>query len=292
MTPQLSVIIPSFEADRALLEKLVASLVAQRFTDFEVVLVDDGSTDTSAYEVLSDARFRVIYQEQNQGPAAARNRGAREAQASKLFFTDTDCELAPESLAAVVTALEEDDIVVGNTKTRVTTRTGKAIALLGFPGGGSLGFDRVWRVDEEGYARSFSSCNLGMRRQVFEALGGFDESFPLAGGEDTVLAAKACAEGRLIRYVPEGLVYHIEKNSLRSFLRWQLIRGRGNWHIKRRVPSVSGYLRLRIWTFSNSLKAAGLCYALPVLGLIGLSVLLQLLGMMLEGRRMKKDQLS
>lgn len=292
MKPQLSVIIPSFEPDTGLLQKLHDSLCAQELSDFEIVIVDDGSSDMSAYEVFTDDRVRILRQEQNQGPAAARNRGAREAQASKLFFTDTDCELAPQTLSAAVAALEEEEIVSGNTHTRVRTALGKAIALLGFPGGGILGFDKVWRVDEAGYTRSFSSCNLAMTREAFEALGGFDETFPLAGGEDTVLAAKAISQGYKIRYVPEMLVYHIEKSSLSSFIRWQLVRGRGNWHIKRRVPSVGGYLRLRVWTFSNSLKKAGIFYAVPVLLLIGLSVLLQLLGMALEKRRMKKEASS
>ena len=52
---------------------------------------------------------------------------------------------------------------------------------------------------------------------------------------------------------------------------------------------MGGYLRLRVWTFSNSLKAAGILYAVPVLLLIVISVVLQVTGMILEKRRMKKD---
>ncbi|NLN92663.1 MAG: glycosyltransferase [Candidatus Hydrogenedens sp.] len=292
MKPQLSVIIPSFEPDRLLLQKLHDSLCAQEFRDFEIVIADDGSSDMSVYDVFTDERTRILRQEKNQGPAVARNRGALEALASKLFFTDTDCELAPQTLSKVVEVLEQEEIVTGNTHTRVKSALGRAIALLGFPGGGILGFDKVWRVDPAGYARSFSSCNLAMSRKAFDALGGFDETFPLAGGEDTVLAARAVSEGYAIRYVPEVLVYHIEKSSLISFMRWQLVRGRGNWHIKRRVPSVSGYLRLRVWTFTNSMRKAGILYGLPVFVLICLSVLLQLVGMLRESRRMKKEEAS
>ncbi|HQB02617.1 MAG TPA: glycosyltransferase [Candidatus Hydrogenedentes bacterium] len=289
MKPRLSVVVPSYLPDPVLLRKLYDSLQAQDFTDFELLIVDDGSPDLSAYDFPEDARARLIRQEKNAGPAAARNRGAAEARSDHLFFTDTDCELAGGTLAAASAALQKDDIFSGNTRTAVKTRIGRAIALLGFPGGGILGFDRVWRVDKDGYTRSFSSCNLAVTRERFFALGGFDESFPLPGGEDTVLAAQACAAGFRIRYVPEMLVYHVEKSTLGSFFRWQLIRGRGNWHIKKRLPSVGGYLRLRVWTFSNSLKAAGILYAVPVLLLIVISVVLQVTGMIIEKRRMKKD---
>ncbi len=143
-------------------------------------------------------------------------------------------------------------------------------------------------MDEDGYTNSFSSCNLAFRKTVFEALGGFDETFPVAGGEDTVLAWKATQTGCRIRYVPEMQVYHIEKSTLGDFIRWQITRGRGNYHIKQQVGRVGGYLRLRMWTFKNSLRAAGFRYALPVLGLILLSVYYQVKGMCLETRDARK----
>lgn len=287
MIPGVTVVIPSYNPDPALLRALYDSLLRQTFTEFEVVLIDDASSDPSAYACVQDKRFRILYQSCNRGPAVCRNRGAREAESDYLFFTDTDCTLDPDTLSHVVNRLHGGAILMGNTVTRVRTPFGKAVALLGFPGGGILGFDKVWRVDEEGYTNSFSSCALAFRKVVFEALGGFDETFPVAGGEDTVLARQAVLAGCRIRYVPEVRVWHIEKSELRGFLRWQITRGRGNYHIKRRVDKVGGYLRLRLWTFKNSLLAAGPLYALPVGVLILLSVMFQLAGMLLEKHRVK-----
>ena len=259
------------------------SLIAQTLADFEVVVVDDAS-DRADYALLTDPRFRILRRDRRSGPAACRNAGAAAASSDRLFFTDTDCALVPETLETVARTLETEGACTGNTVTRVHTAFGKAVALLGFPGGGCIGFDRVWRVDTGGYARSFSSCNLGMRREVFEKAGLFDVSFPVPGGEDTVLARYMVDHGMKIRYVPGQVVYHVEKSDLGAFVRWQITRGRGNYHIKRRVPHVGGYLRLRVWTFSNSLRAAGPLYAVPVLALIVASVVLQTWGFWLESR--------
>lgn len=281
---RISVIVPSFNPPRTHLAALYASLRAQTHADFECLLIDDGSTDTSAYVLLEDSRFRVICREKNAGPAVCRNAGAALAAHELIFFTDTDCELHPECLARAVANLQRDEISCGDTVTKTETIFGRAVALLGFPGGGAIGFHNVWRVDAEGYTRSFSSCNLAFRKDTFEKLGRFNETFPVAGGEDTVLARHAVDTGHRIRYDRNMIVYHVERTGLRSFLRWQWTRGRGNYYIKKHVPEVGGYLRLRLWTFANSFRAAGPLYAPLVFILLVLSVTWQVLGMRAEAR--------
>lgn len=280
----ISVIVPSYNPPREHLAVLYASLCAQTVGDFECILVDDGSSDTSAYALLEDPRFRILRREKNAGPAQCRNAGATEARHDWLFFTDNDCELHPECLAHAQALLAHDEIGVGDTVTKTKSICGKAVALLGFPGGGAIGFHNVWRVDDAGYTRSFSTCNLAFRKGTFEALGRFNETFPVAGGEDTVLARHASDTGHRIRYDRGMIVYHVERSGLRSFLRWQWTRGRGNYYIRRHVPEVGGYLRLRLWTFANSFRAAGPLYAPLVFVLLVLSVSFQLLGMRAEAR--------
>lgn len=282
MPAPISVIVPSYRPPREHLASLYASLLAQEHADFECVIVDDGSGDRSAYGLLTDPRFRVVFRDNNAGPAVCRNAGAAEARHTRIFFTDTDCELHPHCLLHAVENLRRDEIVAGDTVTKTTTVFGRAVALLGFPGGGAIGFHNVWRVDPQGYTRSFSSCNVAFRTEVFEALGRFNETFPVAGGEDTVLARHAVETGRRIRYDRGMIVYHVERAGLRSFLRWQFTRGRGNHYIQRHVPEVGGYLRLRLWTFANSFRHGGLLYAPLVFVLLVLSVALQLAGMRAE----------
>lgn len=285
MVPRISAIVPSYNPNPLLFKRLYDSLLAQTLSEFEVWIVDDGSTTTDAYACITDDRFHVIYQHHNRGPASCRNRGARTAQSEFIFFTDTDCTLEEETLHYAREALKHYDIAVGDTITDAMTCFGKAVALMGFPGGGILGFDQVWRVDAEGFSSSFSSCNVAFRKCIFEQMGGFDESFPVAGGEDTVLARQMVNAGIRMRYVPQMRVHHIEKNKWADFVRWQITRGRGNYHIRRRVGKVGGYLRLRVWTLKNSLRAAGWIYCIPVIGLFALSVVFQLVGMFLESRK-------
>ncbi len=105
---RISVIIPVYNAAKGLVSCL-DSLIAQTHTDFEVLLVDDGSTDESPAicerYCADDTRFRLITQE-NAGPSAARNRGIAEAQGEYLAFMDSDDFLEPHALATFHEAAE------------------------------------------------------------------------------------------------------------------------------------------------------------------------------------------
>lgn len=282
-TVRITVVVPCLDASSPRLDGLCASLLGQTLQDFEVVLVADGSPP-SRLPPLPDERFRLVRTGERCGPASARNVGAAMGRANLLFFTDSDCELSPRALEAAVSALDGDELVAGNTVTVWRTGFGRAVALLGFPGGGLIGFDRVWRVDVSGHTDSVSGCNFAIRREIFEGLGGFDPSFPVAGGEDTVLGRLAVSRGYAIRYAAGQVVYHPARESIRSFVAWQITRGRGCFHIGRRLPRVRELLGLRLWSLKNSLLAAGLL-APAVLLLFTLLVVLQSIGYKLEQAR-------
>lgn len=96
---KISVVIPLYNKEKQIAHTL-QSVFKQTFQDFEVVVVDDGSTDGSVAEVekLSDSRIRLIHQK-NAGVAAARNRGIEEAKGDLIAFLDADDEWKPEYLA-------------------------------------------------------------------------------------------------------------------------------------------------------------------------------------------------
>ncbi len=101
--PAVSVVIPTY--NRApLLRRALDSVFGQTFRDFEVLVVDDGSTDDTAATVAGcgDVRVRYLRQAQNAGVAAARNRGLREARAELVAFLDSDDEWLPDKLALQV----------------------------------------------------------------------------------------------------------------------------------------------------------------------------------------------
>ncbi len=283
-SPKITVVIPSYKITQVQLKTLYESLLQQHLKQFEVVIVDDCSP-SARYDSLKDPRFRIIQTHCNSGPATARNLGAQSAESDFLFFTDSDCALAPETLQSAVTVLHKEHISVGNTITTAETSFGRIVGYLGFPGGGLLGFPNVWKVDAYGYTISFSSCNVAITKQAFETIGKFDTSFPVAGGEDTVFAKNALKNNYAIKYTPEQIVFHEERKSWSEFRRWQITRGRGNFHIKKKLGKVGSFFRLRLWSFSNSLKAAGLRYGLQVFLLILASAYFQARGYSIEKKR-------
>ncbi len=113
MTPTVSVIIPAYNQARYL-PLSVRSVLAQTWSDWEIVLVNDGSTDDTAAVAteFTDPRIRYIYQD-NQGLSAARNTGVRATLGQYLAFLDSDDEWEPEFLATCVRTLEAQPKLAG-----------------------------------------------------------------------------------------------------------------------------------------------------------------------------------
>ena len=162
--PAVSVVVPCFNGGR-FLDGLMASLARQTFRDFETVIVDDGSTDKETLRelaVLAD-RARVIRQDNN-GPSSARNRGIRAARADILFVLDCDDTIEPTFLAETVPRLREAPRDIG-----------MAFADVRLVGGETGTARRYFNRFDLLFTNTMSS-GLVMRRQAFEAVGGYDET--------------------------------------------------------------------------------------------------------------------
>lgn len=107
----ISVIIPLYNKETTI-ERTVKSVLLQTYQDFELLIVDDGSTDRSMTIVQSfdDGRIWVASQE-NRGPGAARNTGVRYAKTDWIVFLDADDELLPDALAHFVTLREVNSTI-------------------------------------------------------------------------------------------------------------------------------------------------------------------------------------
>lgn len=129
--PKISVVIPIYNVEKYLPE-CIDSVLAQDFQDYEVILVNDGSTDGSlaiAQQYEKDhAHIRLISQE-NKGLGGARNTGIKHAQGEYILFMDSDDRLAPDTLSATAAAAqrEESDIVIFDFE--YVDETGRALSI-------------------------------------------------------------------------------------------------------------------------------------------------------------------
>ena len=174
----MSVVVPTYDRERVL-PRALDSALAQTYEDFEVLVVDDGSTDGTAGLVAEyaarDGRVRYLRQPQNAGVSAARNRGIREARGEFVAFLDSDDEWAPTKLERQVERFREAASEVGLVYCGVETV---------YEDGGGWTFRPKHRGDVHRALLQKNVVHTGsgvvIRRSVTERAGLFDEGIPAA----------------------------------------------------------------------------------------------------------------
>ncbi len=191
-----SVIVPARNA-ASTLGATLAALAAQRTTaEFEVIVVDDGSTDDTAAIAESSPLAVRLVRSGGVGPGPARNAGVAVATGEALAFTDADCVPAPGWLEAGLEALAGADLVQG--------------AVHADPAAAAGPFDRtLWVVAETGL---YECASLFCRRELFDRVGGFEDWLgarlgkPLA--EDAWFGWRARRAGARTAFADAALVHH------------------------------------------------------------------------------------
>jgi len=195
-----------YEQARKLIEALESQTVPRE--RFELILADDGSTSDAIAALASpDGHIRVL-----PGPRAnayvARNRSVAAARGSIIASCDADCVPGPEWLEQGRAALERADVVAGVIRF-IKPKRPTIWALL----------DMSTFLDQERAVKSGYGLggNLFFRRELFEGVGGFDDSQPNQGDYDFV--RRCVAAGAKLTFAADAVVWHPTRNSGRSFLR-------------------------------------------------------------------------
>ena len=170
---------------------------------FEVIVVDDASTDNTVAAVRSSTvledRLRIIELNEPVGPAAARNRAAREARGGWLLFCDSDDEVHTSWVRAMCVALGACELVTGLLDESILND-----ASLRSPTRGPLIRPAIF--DGFGFLPFAMTANLGVTAELFSELGGFDENFRSAGGEDVDFCWRAQLNGVSLELSEEAIV--------------------------------------------------------------------------------------
>ncbi len=218
LLPKVSVVVCSYNGARTLTDCLRAICV-QDYPDYEVILIDDGSTDQTPAIAAQFPKVRYLHQS-NLGLSAARNTGARVALGRIVAYTDSDCVADDKWLHYLVTAMVDQEVdAIGGPNIPPTDDCMIARCVAASPGGPS----HVMLDDR--YAEHVPGCNMAFDRERLLALGGFDPQFRVAG--DDVDICWRFTDARLrIGYAPAALVWHHRRHTVRGYFRQQKGYGR------------------------------------------------------------------
>jgi GT2 family glycosyltransferase len=211
-TPRVSVVVCSYNGGRTL-DQCLRSLLALNYPNYEVIVVDDGSTDDTRAILARFPSVRAIHQA-NQGLSAARNVGLQAATGVIVAYTDADCFADPDWLTLLVHQLQ---------------RSGAAAV-----GGPNLSPDDGWLaacvaaapgqpthvLESDQVAEHIPGCNMAFRRETLLAIQGFDPQYRQAG-DDVDVCWRLQQAGFWITFAPGAFVWHHRRQTPRAYLRQQ-----------------------------------------------------------------------
>ncbi len=214
-----SVVIPAYNAEDTITSLIKACLNQSVRT--EVIVVDDGSTDSTA-DVVKKYPIKYVYQE-NAGPAKARNSGWSIASGDIICFTDSDCVPEKDWIRKIVSKYISDDVGgVGGSYD---------IANKGFLLAECIHEEIIQRhLNIPAEADYLGSFNVSYRRRVLEEVGGFNPSFKHASGEDNDLSYRIKKTGYKLIFDADIKVAHYHQTNLLKYLREQY--RHGYWRMK------------------------------------------------------------
>jgi len=213
--PRLSVVVCTRNGSRTLRECL-ESLKALNYPDYEVLVIDDGSTDATP-EIAKAFELVKYHRQEPAGLSLARNRGAELAMGSIVAYTDDDCIAHEDWLLHLSHAFTDESVIAAggpNIPPPPRNRIERVVAAA--PGAPA----HVLLSDTE--AEHLPGCNLAIRKEALNAIGGFTADFTTAGDDVDICWRLREHGGRgSLRFVPGAMVWHHRRFTIRAYLKQQ-----------------------------------------------------------------------
>jgi O-antigen biosynthesis protein len=211
--PKVSVVVCAYNADRTM-DQCLASLEVLNYPDYEVIVVNDGSTDRTL-EISQRYPYCKIISQPNKGLSVARNVGAEAATGEIVAYTDSDCVADPDWLTYLVGKMVASDLVAcGGPNFPPPENSLIPAAVAVSPGGPT----HVLVSDD--VAEHIAGCNMAFRRSVLLALGGFDPLYR-AAGDDVDICWRFQDAGYTIGFSPAAVVWHFRRNTVKAYINQQ-----------------------------------------------------------------------
>ncbi len=246
---RFSVVVPTHNR-YTLLRQCLRALHEQTYPPHEIIVVDDASTDETPDALPREfPNVRYVRLPTQQGPSVARNTGIRMAEGDVIAFTDDDCRVPPDWLAQLANAFlahpdaagvggyqeAPDDVLRTNIFAQVER----------------IKRSRRWKGREKTPQKGgfevpgFGTNNAAYRREVLLTIGGFDETFTYAAGEDTDLRWRICEAGYTLVYIPLKVEhYRTFSYTLHSLWHQYTHRGFGQYEFEMKRGRAPSFRRL------------------------------------------------
>jgi GT2 family glycosyltransferase len=227
--PRISVVVAFRNAERTLADCL-DSLLELAYPDYEVIMVNDGSTDRSA-DIMKRYPFVAVTHEKNLGISAGRNSGLRAATGQIVAYIDSDARADADWLTYLAcTYLEQGMAGVGGPNPVPPDDAWVAQCVFRAPGGPT----QVMLDDVT--AEHIPGCNMSFLKSALEAIGGFDEQFTTAA-DDVDICWRLIDAGYRIGFNASAVVWHHRRPSIRAYWRQQVGYGLSESRLERKFPT-------------------------------------------------------
>lgn len=225
---KFSILIPAYNRTNTLRRTLTVA-TRQEFSDYEVIVVDDGSSDGTPEMVQQEFPAVRLLSQSNRGPAAARNRGIEAATGDIIAFTDDDCLPPNDWLTRLADGYARYPRVVGVgggliappdiLRSNIYAQYERYIA------------QEVYHVRDDEIVAGFDcpaggTANMSYRKSVLLEVGCFNTWFPVPAGEDADLKLRICQNGHALLYIPVWVI-HLQDYTWDRYQQQCYIRGIG-----------------------------------------------------------------